>query len=407
MPNKIIITGASGYIGRQLVPRLLSDGYQLHLVSRDARTLSHLSSDRVSVSNYTGLDATEAYDAIVHLAARNNDQPGTREDFLTDNVGLAKALVSFATQLKIPQIVHLSTLHAHPFYGEKKSPYAQSKAAAEAVFDDAAGVSVHHLRLAAVYGVENKGRLAILNRVPTFLKGSVLNILKCVKPAVSAHNVVDRIAGCLQERVQSIPRTEILADDQSANPVYTWSSRIIDLIIAGSILVLLFWLLLIVWAVVKLESSGPCIFAQKRVGRNQRPFVLYKFRTMDAGTPQTGTHEASVSAVTRTWNFLRKTKIDELPQAINVLLNQMSFVGPRPCLFNQTELVSERAARQVFSIKGGITGLAQIQNIDMSTPQALAIVDRDYIALRTVLLDVKLLIMTALGKGQGDKIKPT
>ena len=121
-----------------------------------------------------------------------------------------------------------------------------------------------------------------------------------------------------------------------------------------------------------------------------------------------GTHKASVSAVTRIGRMLRKTKIGEPPQVINVLLNQMSFDGLGQCLLNQSVLVAEREARKCFPVKGGgITGLAQVQNIDMSTPQVLATVDCDYIVMRTVLLDTKLLVLTALGKGQGDKIKPT
>ncbi|SMX45333.1 hybrid nucleoside-diphosphate sugar epimerase/sugar transferase [Octadecabacter ascidiaceicola] len=404
MSNKIIITGAGGSIGRQLVSRLLSEGKDLHLVSRNEAALAHLVSDKVSVSSFGGVDDSRTYDAIIHLAARNNDQPGTVEDFTMDNVGMAKDLVSLAARLSIPRIINISTLHAHPFFAAT-SPYAISKALVEVVFDGAVNVSVQHFRLAAVYGNDNKGSLSFLNRIPPIFRSVVLNILKCAKPAVSINHVVDRISDSLNETVELNSQYKILADDQTANPVYSWAIRLLDILAASAVLILLFWLLIIAWVVVKMESSGPGIFVQKRVGRKQRSFKLYKFRTMNVGTPDIGTHEACVSAVTRSGVFLRKTKIDELPQVLNVLLNQMSFVGPRPCLINQTDLVNEREARKVFSIKGGITGLAQVQNIDMSEPKVLAITDADYVAMRTILLDVKLLVMTALGKGQGDKVR--
>jgi O-antigen biosynthesis protein WbqP len=96
---------------------------------------------------------------------------------------------------------------------------------------------------------------------------------------------------------------------------------------------------------------------------------------MRPGTSSVATHLADVNAVTRVGRFLRRTKLDELPQLWNVLKGEMSLVGPRPCLFNQTELISERASRGVFDVRPGITGLAQIQGIDMSTPKLLAETD--------------------------------
>lgn len=157
--------------------------------------------------------------------------------------------------------------------------------------------------------------------------------------------------------------------------------------------------------VLSLLDHGSPFYKQSRVGKNQKLFTLVKFRTMAIGTLPVGTHLVDPSSITRLGRFLRKTKLDELPQLFNVLAGQMSLVGPRPCLPNQTELISERANRGVFDVLPGITGLAQINDIDMSTPRKLARYDQVMVARMNLNLYLKMVIATALGKGRGDRIR--
>lgn len=112
------------------------------------------------------------------------------------------------------------------------------------------------------------------------------------------------------------------------------------------------------------------------LGAIKKPFKLVKFRTMSVDTQSVASHLASNASITKLGSFLRKTKIDELPQLINVLKGEMSLVGPRPNLFNQHELIIERDALGVYDVLPGVTGLAQVQNIDMSTPSLLAKTDK-------------------------------
>lgn len=156
---------------------------------------------------------------------------------------------------------------------------------------------------------------------------------------------------------------------------------------------------------IKLEGSGPVIFQQMRVGRDRNPFVLYKLRTMSVGTGDRASHEVMQSQITRVGLILRKTKLDELPQLINVVRGDMSFVGPRPCLPNQHLLVSERQKRNVFTARPGITGPAQLAGIDMSTPIELAEADAAYIYNPTFWSDLRFILMTAIGRGRGDAVK--
>ncbi|WGL63757.1 sugar transferase [Pseudomonas sp. CW003PS] len=159
--------------------------------------------------------------------------------------------------------------------------------------------------------------------------------------------------------------------------------------------------------VLGLFDTGSPLFRQERVGRHQKPFVLVKFRTMKIDTASVASHLASSASITRMGAFLRKTKLDELPQLWNVLKGEMSLVGPRPGLFNQQELTTERAQRGVFDVRPGITGLAQLSDIDMSTPKLLAETDQRMIRELTLAHYFKYILMTVLGKGSGDRVRPS
>ncbi|EHK2853235.1 sugar transferase [Vibrio parahaemolyticus] len=180
--------------------------------------------------------------------------------------------------------------------------------------------------------------------------------------------------------------------------------RLIDFLAAFFGLLFL-WPILLIVIIIGLFDTGSPIFVQERVGRNKRPFKLIKFRTMSVETKSVASHLASTTSITKLGAFLRKTKIDELPQLINVLRGQMSLVGPRPNLFNQEELIAERDAVGVYSVLPGITGLAQVQNIDMSTPALLAKTDREMIDSLTLKSYFKYIIMTVTGSGSGDAVK--
>lgn len=161
---------------------------------------------------------------------------------------------------------------------------------------------------------------------------------------------------------------------------------------------------LLVLVVIGFFDTGSPVFRQERVGRNKKPFTLVKFRTMKKDTASVASHLASASAITPFGHFLRRTKLDELPQLWNVLKGEMSLVGPRPCLFNQEELIAEREQRGVLTARPGITGLAQVNDIDMSTPVLLAETDQKMLENLTVGAYFKYIFMTVAGKGAGDRV---
>jgi len=179
--------------------------------------------------------------------------------------------------------------------------------------------------------------------------------------------------------------------------------RLFDFFFSLLGLVFGFPVLLILWVIGFFDTGSP-LFRQERVGRNKKPFTLVKFRTMKKDTASVASHLASADAITPFGHFLRRTKLDELPQLWNVLKGEMSLVGPRPCLFNQEELIAERESRGVLAARPGITGLAQVNGIDMSTPELLAETDQKMLASLSVGAYFKYIFMTVAGKGAGDRV---
>ena len=180
--------------------------------------------------------------------------------------------------------------------------------------------------------------------------------------------------------------------------------RLFDLVLALALLPAACVVVLLAAAVVLACERVVPVFRQTRLGRDELPFGILKLRTMHLDTEPLGTHEVPPEAVTRTGGFLRRYKLDELPQVFNVLAGDMSFVGPRPGLPTQVELADERRSRGVYRVRPGITGLAQVRGVDMSRPAELAELDAKYIDARTLAVDVRILWQTLTGHGFGDRV---
>lgn len=180
--------------------------------------------------------------------------------------------------------------------------------------------------------------------------------------------------------------------------------RVLDLSFSALGLLFGFPVLLVIYLLGLFDTGSP-LFFQERVGRNQKPFVLVKFRTMGVSTESVASHLVDATSVTSMGKFLRKTKLDELPQLWNVLKGEMSLVGPRPGLFNQEELTRERELLNVFSVRPGITGLAQVSDIDMSTPRLLAQTDKTMIEQLSLASYFRYILATVTGSGRGDRVR--
>ncbi|MFW6311538.1 MAG: sugar transferase [Nanoarchaeota archaeon] len=174
--------------------------------------------------------------------------------------------------------------------------------------------------------------------------------------------------------------------------------RIFDLFFSFILLLILFIPMLILAIIIKLDSKGPAFFKQERTGQAGKIFTVYKFRTMKYNTPQKPTNNLDNrdKYITRVGKFLRITSIDELPQLINILKGDMSFVGPRPVIPEEKKLNNIRKKLNVYSGKPGVTGLAQINGRDRVTPEKKAKIDAYYVHNRSLWLDLYIIGKTAV-----------
>lgn len=395
-----IIVGATGLVGQQLVPILAASGARLLLIGRDAEKLRAMFPQEETGTYADIATAGQGFGTLLYLATVNNDTDAPYERFKQVNVDLALETRELAARARVARFIYFSSTHA--LDDGNDAPYARSKREAVDALRATPSIDTRVLYLPAVTGDRTSGRLGALNKLPRPLASGLLSVLKALKPTVGIADIALALTALPAKEANT---STIISTGQSRNAFYGLFKWLMDFISALAILLLLWWVMLTVWVMVRTQSPGPGIFRQTRVGRHGREFTCYKFRTMYISAPNVATHEAPASAVTPLGAFLRRTKLDELPQAFNILANQMSLVGPRPCLPSQTDLIAERQARGVLSIKPGITGLAQVNDIDMSDPKLLAQWDERYLRLRSLLLDMKLIVQTAFGHGRSDRIR--
>lgn len=174
--------------------------------------------------------------------------------------------------------------------------------------------------------------------------------------------------------------------------------RIFDFTVSLVLIIILIPVFLILALVVLIDSGSPVIFRQYRVGKGNKLFYIYKFRTMRVNTRNAATDdlEEAEQVITKSGHFLRKTSLDELPQLFNVLTGKMSFVGPRPLIPEEKEIRQIRKEYNVYSVRPGITGLAQVNGRDMLSAKEKALFDKEYVEKQSILLDVKIMFKTVL-----------
>ena len=180
--------------------------------------------------------------------------------------------------------------------------------------------------------------------------------------------------------------------------------RVLDLFLAFIGLIILSPLIIIIYFLLYKECRAP-LFFQERIGKDMKKFILVKFRTMKPGTVNCATHLVDSSRITKLGKFLRKTKIDEIPQLINVLKGDMSIVGPRPCLASQDELIELRIKYNIHKVLPGLTGLAQIKGIDMSDPTVLANTEVKMIKNLNLKKYFYFIFKTMVGNGLEDRVR--
>lgn len=256
------------------------------------------------------------------------------------------------------------------------------------------------------------------------VKNKAVNIpagfINTAASAIGKSGVAQRLSGSLQVDIskakkllgwgpkystsESIQNTAKSYKSNLTAPKSMTLQRPLDIMFSATGLIVASPLLIGATAIGYLDTGSP-LFIQERVGKDQKPFNLIKFRTMKVSTESVASHLVDNTSITKLGKVLRKTKLDELPQLINVLKGEMSLVGPRPNLFNQKDLIEARDEMGVYDVLPGITGLAQLSGIDMSTPERLAKKDKEMIDNINLKNYFSYILSTALGKGSGDAVK--
>lgn len=391
---KIAITGASSFIGRELSSLLAAEGVELLLVGEEPEHMSALFPRHANCSYEDLPERAIGFDLLVNLLV---EETRSSSGFAFDvrAMSLVRDGVANAKMANVPRIVNIRSLGSLDLH--------HVNTAAREAIDQSSDPSdtVTTVILPFVYGDRWNSRLAFLNYLPRSIGLAIFGVLSAVRPTVH----ISRLAAFLiHDAITATDRQIILSDGQIANHFYHFFTRTIDITFAFCVTFFLWWALALIAFLIRMQSTGPAIFRQERVGRNRNPFICYKFRTMKLGTKQAATNEISADMVTAVGRFLRRTKLDELPQIWNILRNEISLVGPRPCLPIQNELVDARNRRDVLTLTPGISGLAQINDVDMSNPTRLALWDARYLALQSLELDFRIIIATATGRGRGDRV---
>jgi len=190
--------------------------------------------------------------------------------------------------------------------------------------------------------------------------------------------------------------------------MYKYIKRLIDIVLSLGAIVVLSPVLLVLAVLIKMDSKGPVLFKQKRVGKDKTHFEILKFRTMYADVPKdVPTHLRAVPAskITKIGRFLRKSSLDELPQIFNIFKGEMSIIGPRPALWNQFDLIEERDKYGANDVRPGLTGLAQVMGRDELPIDVKAKYDGDYVKDITFAKDVKIFFRTIFSVASADGIQ--
>ena len=394
----IIITGASGFVGRLIIPDLIDEDIDLLLVGRNKKKLSLLFPNcNVCQKEEIKYNNKKKYTTMIHLAVLNNNVKADYKTFEDVNINLTIQYVEIAKEIGISNFINVSSIHT--LSDKNDSNYSRTKKKVIDKLKQIRGINISNIYLPYIYGGRWNGKLALLNKFPQSISSFIFKIMSSLLPTVHYMKIVNHFIS------NNFKDDLIIFDNQNENFFYKFLKRSGDLLFASMILFFFWWAIIIIWMLIKIDSPGSGFFKQERIGRLKKKIYCFKFRTMKIDTINAASHEVNPNSITKIGIFLRKTKLDELPQILNIFKNEMSLIGPRPCLIIQEELIKKREDNNIFDLKPGISGLSQVNGIDMSNIELLTHWDSKYNALRCIILDVKIILSTILGKGQGDKVK--
>lgn len=395
----IIITGASGYVGSILIPELLKYNHNLLLVGRNTDKLKSKYIN-ISICEYHELSRIgKNFDLLINLAAINNNSKKQYSYYLKVNRDFLYKLAEMSKSAKIKYFLNISSFHELDI--ENQSKYAKSKREGTKKIQNISGLKILNIYIPFVYGKIWPKKIKILNFFPYKISQICFYFIASFYPTLN----IKKLAKFINKNLSSYKKkNNYLFDSKNDNYFYVVITLLVNIFISFSILLSFSWLMILIYIFVSFTGKGKPIFIQKRVGQHKKHFDLFKFRTMQINTKELATHLINKNKVTKLGKILRVLKFDELPQIINLLMNKVTFVGPRPSLISQKNLIKIREENNILELKPGLTGYAQVNHIDMSNIKRLVQYDHYYLINRSLVLDFKIIIKTFLGIGFRDNV---
>ena len=376
-----------GFIGRQLADYLVEKGYKVKVV-----TSFPIESYDSGLAYFSYKDLKEVIasaDAVINCAVLNNNGMLSEVNIDRINVALPILLARYSRKYNA-RFICLSSYHAiNPFVMTR---YAISKRKALVRlnhFDD-----VISLVCPFVTNTHHKYPKGILFRLYRYIRS--LAPFRAVVPSVSVSVVGTNIIDLMKAQPTPTHKVHIIDSGAENNFYYRLARLVLNCVFACITLTVLLVLLPVLLPIIRHQSRGSFIYKQERLGRFKSLFSIYKLRTMDVSTVSIGSHLVPASSITSIGRVLRISKLDEFPQAINVIKGDLFLVGPRPCLASQSKLITARDKENVYDQKPGITGLAQVLGVTMESPKVLALFDSEYLKIKSVSFDLLIVFSTFL-----------
>lgn len=391
---KIVVTGASGFVASELLPRLADAGHELILVSRDLDTVRLRYPNQLVFGYREWAEFSQSADLLLHLATLNNNAKGSEEHYRAANVKLTQDVAREAKNAGIQRFFYVSSVHT--LRPGIQSLYAQSKLEGEMAGAEEFGPGFVSVVMGNVHGRSYSGALSILNRMPVFSRRMLFGFVAALRPTTSV-GLLHKLLTEAKSRPN--PYRVIVTDDKLELIAYRIWQQILNFgFIAFAALVAPAFLVIVLG--IRIADGAPAMFSQSRLGKNGRVFTIFKLRTMRFGAKEFPTHLANPREITKLGWVLRKLKLDEFPQVVNVACGQMNLVGPRPSLISQKEVIESRNRLRSDRVVPGISGWAQVHGVDMSDPETLSKLDYEYSKLQSVLVDLQILVKTICGGWQ-------
>jgi len=389
---RLVVRANSRAVGNLISRELVLAGHTVLRISDESGWWSSESADYAHQSLGEWEKYAQDYHAFLLFTVPSNCKAKFSRRRFQKEQELVADFRNSARNLEIPRFIVFSNFQ--DFLSRRDSRGHRRSCSPHFLEQAALGKDVERVYVGRIYSNRKNMQLTVAPRLPRSFGLSHNPLLSWLRPTTSVDHIVNYLKSSGDD---SSAQERILGDQKSKHFAYRIWRGLLDSAFVTSVL-LIVPLIIVMWFGVIFESGRPGLFLQERLGSAGSVFQCVKLRTMRNGTPSAATHKVPGGSVTRLGRVLRRFKLDELPQAWNILRREMSLVGPRPCLPTQREVILARDKQGVLEHRPGLTGWAQANGVDMREPELVARYDQEYARFQSAWFDLVILARTILPK---------